>query len=76
MTWPAARARRTAARWARENPDPAEEYRVTLFRQQFALLHELDPAWARRCREELIRYLEKHDAVPPGGVPPLPGPRR
>lgn len=62
-----------AGRWASRFPVPAEEYRVTLFRRQFELLHTLEPRWARRRRTELIERLRDLDCLPKAGVPELPG---
>ncbi|CAL9336942.1 Imm63 family immunity protein [Streptomyces sp. enrichment culture] len=59
--------------WASRHPREAEEYRVTLWRRQFAMLHTLRPAWARRRREELVASLRDpaHIRLVPG-LPLLP----
>jgi hypothetical protein len=57
--------------WVRSRPQDGEPFRVTLWRRQFALLHTLRPAWARRRRADLIASLRDPDdirLVP--GLPP------
>ncbi|MFF8382290.1 Imm63 family immunity protein [Streptomyces kanasensis] len=58
--------------WARSRPQDGEPFRVTLWRRQFALLHTLRPAWARRRRADLIASFRDPDDV--RLVPELPPP--
>ncbi|MEJ3750051.1 Imm63 family immunity protein [Actinomycetes bacterium KLBMP 9797] len=59
-----------AQRWALHHPVEAQEQRVTKWIKQLQLLHKLNPDWARRRRDELVRSIKDV----PGGIPPLPQP--
>jgi hypothetical protein len=61
-----------AARWALEHPTTGQEQRVTRWIRQFELLDALDSGWARRCRDKVVNFVESHDCLPEGGMPPLP----
>lgn len=45
---------------------PNEDFRRSLFRQQLDLMTTLDPAWGRRCRDEIGTILAK-DPFADGG---------
>jgi Immunity protein 63 len=49
---------------------PNEDFRRALFRQQIDLIATLDPAWGRRCRDEIGTILAK-DPFADGGPPSL-----
>ncbi|WP_250033556.1 Imm63 family immunity protein [Paractinoplanes maris] len=53
-----------AGEWATRHPVEGQDFRVTLWLQQFALLRTLDPDWEQRRRRELA------DRV--ADLPPLP----
>lgn len=48
-----------ASTWARGRIRPWQPYRVTLFKRQFRLLAELDPAWVTRRKHELGPILDE-----------------
>lgn len=48
-----------ASTWARGRLRPWQPFRVTLFKQQFRLLGQLDPAWVARRKAELGPILDE-----------------
>jgi hypothetical protein len=54
-----------ASTWELHHRDPAQDSRIRLWAKQAELLHALDPAWARRWRDELAQKI-------PSAVPLMP----
>jgi hypothetical protein len=61
-----------ASKWAAAHRRTGEEFRVTMWGRQFALLHAVNPAWALRCRDELIEYLRPLQPEALSLIPALP----
>jgi len=63
-----------ASRWAAGHPRDGEEFRVTMWARQFALLNTLNPTWARRRRDALIDYLRRAQPESLSLIPASPRP--
>jgi hypothetical protein len=54
-----------ASAWAAQHPDEGRDFRVGMWAKQQELLSTLDPAWALRWRERLMREVPGAEALLP-----------